>query len=125
MKLFFDAITTKDHNLTGEEIKRNFSPYVACAMLSQYRDCTLIVNELNLNSKYLDKQAQFEYLFEMIPKKRRRMVGIKKKRNDDLRVVTEWYKISDQKAEEYLRILPPQEIERMRTTLDGTGRHEY
>lgn len=121
-KNFFDAITyTKEDIFTPEEIEKDYNPFIINRMLSQYSELVLVANELNISGK-LNKKLHFNFLMGIVPKKKRRVLYVEKKSNEDLSVVMAYYNVSEDKAEFYLRLLKPEQIDDIKDRLNKGGR---
>lgn len=119
---FFNSISnTKEDDYTQGEIDKDYKPYVVNKMLSKYKDLIHVVNEMNMSSK-LDKRMQFDFLMQMVPKKQRRVLWSHSCKNENIPIIMEWYNISEEKAEQYLKFLKAEEIEFIRDKMERGGK---
>ena len=113
----FDYIN--DINFNKENVIRNsgnpelaeklYNPYLVNKALSQFPDTARIANEMNLHY-ILDKKMQFEFLLNIVRKKKRFTKWAKKEDNEDLDLVAEYYGYSYEKARQALNLLTNEQI---------------
>ncbi len=121
-KNFFEAITyTKDDSFSPGELEKDYKPFVINRMLAQYSDLVLYANEMNISGK-LTPTLQFQFLLGVIPKKKRRVLYVERKTNEDIVNIMAYYNVSKDKAESYLRVLKSEELEEIKERLNKGGR---
>ena len=107
-------ICAKDHKISSDEIDEEYDSFLVNRSLSYFPDTVMVANLMN-NSTDLTKEMQYLfYINSVTPKKRYSKWG--KKRNNDMVVkVAEYYKTSLRKAEEIMSVLPESTIEKIIT----------
>lgn len=121
-ELFKDIIPsilqTKDDVLSDEG---DYVPFVVNRALSYHYDCILYANQMNLLPN-TDKKMQYHfYLNSIRPYKRPFQKWQKREDADDLEVIKEYYKCSNEKAKEIITILTDAQIAAIKTKIDKGG----
>ena len=106
---FVTSITYSKQDIMNEINEKEYNSFLINRSLSYYQDCVLYSNEIN---RRFDTPAllQYHYLLNSIRKKKRFAKWSKPDFGDDIKIVMEYYKVSRQKAEEYLNILTDKEL---------------
>lgn len=107
-----------------EEIERKYPSFMINRALSQYEDTVLLANEVNRMSASLDPKLQYDFLYHLVPKKRRFSKWAKAQKSDTINMIVEAYNISVRKAEEISDLLSEDDIENLRTYLYKGGKDE-
>lgn len=105
-----------------EEIERKYPSFMINRALSQYEDTVLLANEVNRMSASLDPKLQYDFLYHLVPKKRRFSRWAKAQKSDTINMLVEAYNISVRKAEEISDLLSEDDIENLRTYLCKGGK---
>ena len=84
-------------------------------------DAVLFVNEMN-KSHHLDPKLQYDFYRNSLRKKKRFAPWLKKGKIDDLDAVKNYYKYSNEKAQQALRILTREQIDYIKQKLNTGGR---
>ena len=93
-----------------------YIPYITNKSLSYFPDTLFLSNDMNANH-HLDNLLQYEYLLNTIRPKKRFAKWVKSEDKDDLEIVKMYYGYSNKKAEQALKILSSEVIERIRITI--------
>ena len=122
---FVKAITEHGTDLLrGGESDKEYIPFVVNRSLSFGLDTVFPANEMN-RVPFLSKQMQFDFLRGVVKKKRRFLPWQKYTEDDKLSLVKQYYKYSDVKAEQALRLLTPEQLQNIKHLLDvGGTRHD-
>lgn len=109
MDLFKDIIpsilVTGKSVLNSPDDYKNYVPFVVNKALSFHLDCVLLVNEINIYPS-TPKEIQYSFLLNSVRHyKRPYQPWVKKEKLEDIKLLKEHYKCSDQKAREFLTIL--------------------
>ena len=122
---FFNTIShSKDiDQFTEEEIKKDYSPFVINKMVAQYANLVFFANELNC-SHNIPKDQQLYFYNKLIPKKKRRTLWSNLKKDNQMGIVTKYYKVSEDKASEYLKILSDEQIDELEKRMETGGREK-
>jgi len=100
--------------------KKDYPPYIINKCLSGHIDCLMYANEMNMNHS-LDKKLQYDFLINIVRIKKRYSPWIRKDKIKDLDVVKSYYKYSDEKAEQALKILRQDQINFIKQKLETGG----
>lgn len=98
-----------------------FTPFIIRRLLSYHHDAILFANEMNCLPN-LDNQLQYEYLLHVLPKKSRFGKMHKVIKHEDLEIVKQFYRYSDEKALAVLSLHTEQDLARMRAHLSEGGK---
>jgi hypothetical protein len=122
LKDFLNSINyDKKPLLDGDESDQKFYPaYVVNRSLSYFGDTIFYANEINCNP-FLDQKAQFDFYRFSIRKKKRFSLWAKKEENEDIALIKEAFGYSEAKAREVLNIIRPQELDKIKKSLDKGG----
>ena len=90
-----------------------YIPYITNKSLSYFPDTLFLSNDMNANH-HLDNLLQYEYLLNTIRPKKRFAKWVKSEDKDDLEIIKMYYGYSNKKAEQALKILSSEVIERIR-----------
>ena len=111
----------KTHLMEEDETsKKDYPPYIVNKCLSGHIDCLMYANEMNMNHS-LDKKLQYDFLINIVRIKKRYSPWIRKDKIKDLDVVKSYYKYSDEKAEQALKILTQDQINFIKNKLETGG----
>jgi hypothetical protein len=118
---FINEITYGKKNLiVDEETEKQYIPFIINKGLSQYQDCILWTNHMN-SRPHIPKNAQNQFLLNIIVKKKRFTTWAKKDDNENLDMVMEYYGYSRSKALSALSILSEDDLSYIRSKLFKGG----
>lgn len=100
---------------------KEYPPYIINRCLSGHIDALMYANEMNKNHS-LDKKLQYDFFINTLRTKKRFSPWIKKENIKDLELVKTYYKYSNEKAKQALRILSQEQINFIRSKLETGGR---
>jgi hypothetical protein len=84
-------------------------------------DCVLYANEMNMNG-LIDADMQYQYLLNTIRPMKRKFAPWQKANVDkDIECIKEYYRYSDDKAKEALRILTDEQIAEIKIRTEKGG----
>ena len=113
-------LQTKKSIITSDN-EKEYEPYIVNRALSQHNDILLYVNEMNRYSG-LDKKMQYDfYINTLVAKKRPFQKWYKASESKDIQAIKEYFGYSSEKAKDALRILTPEQIDKIREVVDKTG----
>lgn len=108
-------------NTDNDELaEKNYNPYMCNKAFSYHMDTILYANEMNQYS-HLDNKLQFEYYLNGISKKRRFSKWVKKKEDQTLEIISQWYGCNYSKATEILKIINNNTIDLIKLKLQKVG----
>ena len=122
LKDWLNSINQTKKNLIDEDptITKEYPPYIINKCLSGHIECLMYANEMNLNHS-LDKKLQYDFLINIVRIKKRYSPWIRKDKIKDLDVVKSYYKYSNEKAEQALKILTQDQINFIKSKLETGG----
>jgi hypothetical protein len=121
----FDYVTAINYNkeqLIHDDITENgYSPFMTNRSLSYFQDTVILANEMN---KYhlLDNKLQFDFLLNIVRKRKRFSKWEKPEVFGDLEVVKEYYGYSNEKARSALKLLSPDQLIQIKNKVYKGGR---
>jgi hypothetical protein len=122
LKDWLNSINQSKRNIMDEDpsSKKEYPPYIINKCLSAHIDALMYSNEMN---KYhsLDKKLQYDFLINTLRIKKRYSPWIRKDKIKDLDVVKSYYKYSNEKAEQALKILTQEQITFIKQRLETGG----
>jgi len=114
------ATHTKEYLMEDEESEKSYVPFLINKTLSFNVETLMYANEMNLCSN-LDKKLQYDYYFHILPKKKYYNKWFKKKDNDTLVMLMDYYNCSIQKAREAMNLLSDEQIKTIRKKIEQGG----
>ena len=118
---FVKSVTSeKTYIMTDEENEKAYIPYLINKTLSFNVETLMYANEMNLCHN-LDKKLQYDFYYHTFPKKSYYNKWFKKKENDDLNLIRQYYGYNIQKAREALKILSQEQIQTIRKKFEEGG----
>ena len=122
LKDWLNSINFTKENLVEEDpdVIKEYAPYIINRCLSGNLDCILFVNEMNKYS-FLDKDMQYSFYLNTLRKKKRFSPWLRKDKVTDLEIIKQYYGYSNEKAENALKILTPEQIKFIKQRLDTGG----
>jgi hypothetical protein len=126
MDLFKDilpSIMISKKDLSQEEgFDKTYNSFIVGRALSYHYDCVMYANEMN-KFPNTDKKMQFHYLLHRVRKyKRPFQKWQKRQKNDDLESIKEYYKFSNEKAEDALKVLTTNQLQDIKNSLSKGGK---
>jgi hypothetical protein len=118
---FVKSISYEKNDLLLDNDEREYVPFVVNRAFSLYTDTLFYANEMN-KLHHLDKKMQHDYLFKIVPKKKR-FVKWPKKLNEDENVacIAEYYKYSTTEAKSVLSLLTDEQLAKIKKELEQGG----
>jgi hypothetical protein len=122
---FFDYLKsineTKDDIMITPEDEKAYVPFMVNRGLSYFQDTILLANEMNQHS-HLPARMQFDFLRNMVRKRKRFSKWLKAEEITDLEVVKEYYGYSNDKAMQALKLLTSDHITVLKEQLYKGGK---
>lgn len=111
-------MTTKKDVLVDE---KDYNAFVVNKALSFHYDCIMYANQMNI-SHNLDAKLQNDFLLHTVRGwKRPFQKWEKKPKIDDLELVKKKYKVSNERAQEYLALLSEEKLQEIREQMEQGG----
>lgn len=112
---------TKKDVLVTEEDEKSYVPFIVNKALSFHLDCVMRANEMNMRPE-LDKKLQNHYMLNTIRGyKRPFQKWYKRKTEENIVMLQEYYNYSSDKAKEALRVLSDDQLNEIRRILNKGG----
>lgn len=112
---------TKKDIMVDDQSEKDYIPFVINRSLSYFPDTVLFANEMN-QYHHLDKKLQFQFLINIIRKRKRFSKWAKAQMDSDVEVVKEYYGYSNSKARQALTLLTKEQIIELRKKVSRGGR---
>ena len=119
---YVNSINYSKKDIMVDDIaEKDYNSFMVNRSLSYFQDTVLMANEMNKNHQ-IDKRLQFDFLINMIRKKRRFSKWNKPQIIDDLDVIKEYYGYSNKQAKAVHNLLSSQQIGELRTKVYKGGK---
>lgn len=119
---FLNDINYGKSNIMVDDItEKAYNAFMVNRGLSYFNDTVLMANEMNLNA-HLDNRLQFDFLINIVRKKKRFSKWAKAQISDDVEVVKEYYGYSNEKAKQALTLLTSEHINELKKKVYKGGR---
>jgi len=119
---FVNAINySKDNIMVDDIVEKQYNAFMVNRSLSYFQDTVLIANEMNINH-HLDDRLQFDFLINIVRKRKRFSKWFKPESNSDVEVVKDYYGYSNEKARQALSLLTKEQLEELKKKVNKGGR---
>ena len=119
---FLKEINHGKNNIMVDDItEKQYNSFMVNRGLSYFRDTVLMANEMNIHH-HLDNRMKFDFLINIVRKKKRFSKWNKPEVATDLDVIKEYYGYSNQKARTALKLLSPDQITEIRKKVYKGGK---
>ena len=119
---YLNAINyTKKDVMVDDITEKQYLPFMINRGLSYFQDTVLMANEMNQNA-HLDSRLQFDFLINIVRKRKRFSKWNKPEVATDLDVIKEYYGYSNQKARMVHNLLTDNQITELRKKVFKGGR---
>ena len=113
-------LSKKDIMITPED-EKSYNSFMVNRSLSYFSDTAVIANEMN-RYHHLDSHLQYQFLINIIRKRKRFSKWVKPELENDLESVKEYYGYSNEKAKQCLPLLTPSQIKQIKEKVNKGGR---
>lgn len=121
---YLNAINATKKDLMVDDIsEKAYSPFMVNRGLSYFPDTILYANEMNLNH-HIDSRLQFDFLINIIKKKRRFSKWAKPVNIENLELIKEYYGYSNEKAKSVLSLLNDDQINELKARIYKGGKRK-
>jgi hypothetical protein len=123
LKDWLNSINQTKENLMEQDptLKKDYAPYIINRCLSGHIDCILFANEMNMNH-HIDKDMQYSFYLNSLRKRKRFSPWLRKDKVTDLECVKSYYRYSNEKASQALKILSKEQIAFIKQRLEIGGK---
>lgn len=119
---FCNDINYGKSNIMVDDIaEKAYNAFMVNRQLSYFQDTVLMANEMNLNA-HLDNRLQFDFLINIVRKKRRFSKWAKAQKSDDVEVIKEYYGYSNEKARQILSLLSSDQLNDLKKKVNRGGK---
>jgi hypothetical protein len=106
-----EILQGKKQLITDELTEKEYVAFLINRSLSYHMDCIMFANEMNMRHS-IDKKLQNDFLINTIRSKKRPFAKwIKSEKSENIELLKIYFKFSDSKAIEALKILTPKNIQ--------------
>ena len=112
-----DIISESDNPELAEKL---YPPYLVNKGLSYFIDTIYLVNEMN-QRHHLEKKLQFDFLINIVRKKKRYSKWFKPQQDDVVDAVMNYYGYSQDKARQVVNLLTEDQITKIKTSQSKGG----
>lgn len=119
---FLTSINSSKENLVEKEplSEKEYIPFVVNKCLSYFPDTIFYANQINVRPG-LDKKMQYDYLRLSVSKRKRFSKWFKEEKNDNIKLIQEYYGYSYRRAKEVLDCLTDDNIKTIKDSLKTGG----
>jgi hypothetical protein len=111
---YVNAINFKKQDIMVDDLaEKGYAAYMINRSLSYFPDTVMMANEMNINH-HLDNRLQFDFLINIVRKKKRFSKWAKPESISDVEVVKEYYGYSNEKAKNALSLLTSDQIDELK-----------
>ena len=120
---YLNSINTSKKNVITDDItEKAYNSFMVNRSLSYFNDTAILANEMN-RYHHLDNKLQFDFLINMVRKRKRFSKWIKPQIESDVEVVKKYYGYSNEKARQILSLLSPEQINGLKKKVNKGGRN--
>ena len=112
---------TKKDIMIDDIAEKAYNPFMINRSLSYFNDTVAMANEMNIHHS-IDNRLQFDFLINIVRKRKRFSKWMKLTKESDVEVVKEYYAYSNQKARQALTLLSPEQIKILEKKVNKGGR---
>lgn len=121
----FDYVNSVNYSkkdiMTSPEEEKIYNPFLINRSLSYFPDTVVLANEMN-KYHHLDNRLQYQFLINIIRKRKRFSKWVKPELENDLELVKEYYGYSNEKARQVLPLLSPSQLQKLKEKVNKGGR---
>jgi len=121
----FDYVTSinssKKNLIVDDQTEKAYDPFMTNHSLSYFSDTVQAANVMNQYYE-LDKKLQYDFLLNIVRKRKRFSKWNKPEKIEDLEVVKEYYGYSNEKAKSILPLLSDEQVEIIKQRIYKGGR---
>ena len=119
---YLNAINvTKKDIMVDDVAEKGYNSFMVNRGLSYFSDTILYANEMN-KCHHIDERLQFDFLINIIRKKKRWSKWIKASEVDNLELIKEYYGYSNEKAKSALSLMSNEQIEQLKMRIYKGGK---
>lgn len=112
---------SKKNIMQSPEDEKAYNSFMVNRSLSYFSDTVVIANEMN-RYHHLDSRLQYQFLINIVRKRKRFSKWVKPEVENDLESVKEYYGYSNEKSRQILPLLSPSQLEKIKNKVNKGGR---
>jgi hypothetical protein len=112
---------TKQDIMVDDDCEKAYNSFMVNRGLSYFPDTIIIANEMNKHHQ-IDNKLQYQFLINMIRKRKRFSKWAKAQKESDIDAVKEYYGYSNEKSRQALTLLSPDQITIIKNKVSKGGR---
>lgn len=117
----FDVLNAINDNKVIPIDEKSYPSFMVNRGLSNFVDTVLYANEMN-RYHHLDSQMQFDFLVNIVRKKKRFSKWNKAQKSDDIDTIKEYFGYSTDKARDILPLLSSEQIKEIKQKISKGGK---
>ena len=121
----FEYVTSINLNkkdiMVDDVAEKAYVPFMVNRSLSYFADTVFFANEMNRYHN-LDNKLQYHFLINIVRKGKRFSKWIKPEHNDNIELIKECYGYSNEKAEQVLQLLSPEQLDYLKGMKGGKSK---
>jgi hypothetical protein len=114
---------TKKDIMIDDLSEKAYAPFMINRSLSYFNDTVLMANEMNIKH-HLDAKLQYQFLINIVRKRKRFSKWIKPELDNDIEVVKEYYGYSNAKAHQVLPLLSKSQLAILKEKVNKGGKRK-
>jgi len=119
---YLNAINyTKQDIMVDDIAEKGYNAFMVNRGLSYFNDTVLMANEMNQHA-HLDNRLQFDFLINIVRKKKRFSKWTKAQSSSDVEVLKEYYGYSNEKARQVYDLITVDQMEELKKKVTKGGR---
>ena len=120
---FLNSINTTKKNLIDKDsdAESSYNPFLVNRSLSYFPDTVFMSNEMN-RLHHLDNKMQYDFLINIVRKKKRFSKWDKPEQRDDIECVKRYFGYSETKAKQVVSLLSESQITTIKSKVSIGGR---
>ena len=119
---FVNEITYgKKDVMADPDVEKKYAPFMVNRSLSYFSDTVYFANEMN-RYHHLDSKLQFQFLLNIVRKKKRFSKWVKPTTDSNVDVIKEYYGYSNEKAIQILPLLSTDQLNIIKNKVNKGGR---
>ena len=112
---------TKQNLIEDDQSEKKYNAFMTNRSLSYFPDTVAAANVMNQYHN-IDNKLQFDFLLNIVRKRKRFSKWIKPDVIDDVEAVKEYYGYSNEKARSVISLLTPDQLQQIKTRIYKGGR---
>jgi len=121
----FDYVNSVNYSkkdiMTSSDEEKAYNSFMVNRSLSYFSDTVTLANEMN-RYHHLDSRLQYQFLINIIRKRKRFSKWVKPELENDLESVKEYYGYSNEKARQIMPLLSPSQLQTIKEKVNRGGR---